>query len=319
MTEPPDSGRLGSETASIAHGELYGAVPLCMAAGIAVLAVPGCTGSTGRVAHSELRDLSNREQVIVDRGTEILVQRCMERKGFRYWTEPVASAAARAGQGYVLHDVGWARKYGYGTRLDAEVVRAGFHDRNDAYARTLAKPDLVRYNTALEGTPSRGMVTVHLPTGGTVMTTRDGCQAEAESRLYGDAAKWFRARKIAENVTGLYAPDILKDKRFKAALRKWAACMRRAGHPYSSPSEIRRELPLLTKHRSPADAHATEVRTAVAEAECANSTPLYRTARALEAEYRNRKLGRYRDDITTYQRMNLTALDRAKPLVSTAR
>jgi hypothetical protein len=42
--------------------------------------------------------------------------------------------------------------------------------------------------------------------------------------------------------------------------------------------------------------------------------PLLRPAHALEDEYRAKKLKPHREDIATYQRMNLTALARARTI-----
>lgn len=260
------------------------------------------------------RDLTYAEQATVERGEEILVKKCMEEKGFPYWTGPVASVADRQGNGYVLTDVAWAKKHGYGRELDERAERARRGDRNTAYARTLGKRDLVRYNTALDGTPSHGVVKVDLPLGGTVWTPRDGCRATAMKELYGDLPAWFRAKKTAQSLTALYAPQIVADARFKRAVKAWAACMREAGHPYGTPPEIREKRSAITERTSPDAARATEVRLAVAEATCANSTPLARTARTLEHRLRSEKLRPYRDDIAAFQRMSLTALARAEAL-----
>lgn len=293
-------------------------VSLCAAVAVAL---PGCASPADRQPAQRtpadpggLRDLTYAEQVTVERGEEVLVERCMEKKGFPYWTGPVAGVADRQGNGYVLTDVAWARKYGYGRELDERAERMRREDRNTAYARTLNERDLVRYNTALDGTPSNGVVEVDLPLGGTVWTTRDGCRATAMKELYGDLPAWFRAKKTAQSLTALYAPEIVADARFKRAVRAWAACMREAGHPYGTPPEIREKRAAITEGMSPDAARATEVRLAVAEATCANSTPLARTARTLEHRLRSEKLGPYRDDIAAFRRMNLTALARAEAL-----
>jgi hypothetical protein len=109
-------------------------------------------------------------------------------------------------------------------------------------------------------------------------------------------------------------PDLVEDKRFTHAVEQWSTCMRRAGHDYADPPAIRRELPSLTKGLSSEKSYAVEVGLAVAEATCATGTPLADTARALDTEYRDKKLGRYATDITTYRRMALAALARAKDI-----
>ncbi|MFI1952496.1 hypothetical protein ACH437_11680 [Streptomyces xinghaiensis] len=271
-----------------------------------------------RAAGTMPRELTPAEQAVVERGEERLIESCMREKGFRYWAGRVAGAAERQGHGYVLHDVDWAERHGYGGRFAAEAEKARLADRNTAYARSLPRAELIRYNTALDGTPEQGVVSVELPAGGTVQTVRGGCLETAAERLYGDFPAWFRAKKTATGVAPLYTPGILADERFRRALRAWASCMREAGHPYAGPPEIREKLPALTRGMDAAEAHAAEVELAVAEATCATGTPLYRTARALDREYRAEKLGRYRDEIAAHRRMGLTALKRARALPGAA-
>lgn len=292
-----------------------------VAVAVTTAALSGCAASAGRPATygrpadvGKLRDLTYAEQVTVERGEDLLVKRCMNKQGFRYWIGPIASVADRQGQGYVLTDVAWARAHGYGRKLQERAERERLGDRNIAYARSLPKRDLVRYSNALDGKLSGGVVKVRLPTGGTVWTARGGCRAKAMTDLYGDFPTWFRVKKTAQSLTALYAPDILADARFKRALKAWSACMGKAGHPYADPQEIRRKLPALTKGASPKAAQDTETALAVAEATCADSTPLAATARTVERELRRVKLRPYRDDIATFQRMNLTALARARAL-----
>ncbi|MEU2898912.1 hypothetical protein ACWC4E_24540 [Streptomyces sp. NPDC001273] len=297
--------------------------PLCaVLAAVTAVVAAGCSPAADgpqadgpqAAAPGKQRDLTYAEQITVERGEEILVGTCMRKHGFRYWTGLIASVADRQGHGYVLTDVAWAKRYGYGRELRERAERARLAHRNTAYARKLTERDLVRYNEALDGTLDKGVVKVELPTGGTVWTPRDGCRAAAMKELYGDLPTWFRAKKTAQSLTALYAPDIVADPRFTRAVHAWAACMREAGHPYATPREIREKRPLITKGMNRDSARATEVRLAVAEATCATGTPLARTARTLERRLRSEKLRPYRDDIATFRRMSLTALARARDL-----
>lgn len=288
----------------------------------------GCTSSVDdgpRDAHPEQdsvhrslkgheRDLTDAEEVLVEHAESILVKKCMEGEGFRYWVAPMAGVAERQGNGYVLDDVNWARAYGYGGEFEKKAERARLADPNAAYANALPKADLVRYTKTLDGDLSKGELSVDLPSGGTVSTTSTGCLAEAKGKLYGDTASWFRVNKIATSLTPLYVPHLVKDQRFVKAVEAWSRCMRKAGHAYASPGEIREERHALTQGMSAARAHAAEVQLAVTEATCAVKTSLGKTARALEREYRAKKLQRYSEDIAAYQRMRLAALARAESI-----
>ncbi|MCH0543283.1 hypothetical protein I3F58_27780 [Streptomyces sp. MUM 203J] len=257
------------------------------------------------------RELDDSERILLQRAEQTLVKRCMEKAGFTYWVGPLPTVDDLKGGGYVLTDVEWARKHGYGSRLDEKAQAAQRNDRNHAYANALPRQEYVRYSRTLEGGPSSKMLTVELPTGDIIRTPRESCLADAKGRLYGDFATWFRAEKIATNVNSLYVAHLIGDKRFVSALADWSTCMREAGHDYEDPTEVRERLPGLTEDMTNEKAFAAEVQLAVAEATCATETPLADTARALESEYRAKKLGPYREDIATHRRMSHAALSRA--------
>jgi hypothetical protein len=301
----------------------------CTATVIVTLAAAGCTTNTsgqsdaarpwpGTVAEgavNPVRELTDAEVILIERAEQLLVGACVEKAGFKYWPVPVTSVEERRSRGYVLSDVAWARKYGYGGQLEKKAEKIRRSDPNNAYANSLPEAERIRYSTTVDGDPSKGMLSVELPAGGTVQTPRDGCWADTRERLYGDRATWFRVKKIATSLTPLYVPDLVKDKRLVNAVEAWARCMRAAGHDYADPNEISDKRYVLTEGLSPAQAHATEVELAVAEATCAVKTSLARTARSLEREYRTQKTRRYSDDIAQYQRMRLTALARAKEVI----
>ncbi|HWU06016.1 MAG TPA: hypothetical protein VN520_06420 [Streptomyces sp.] len=273
-------------------------------------------GTAALSSTSQGRELTEAESILIEHAEHILVAKCMEKEGFPYSVAPMANAAERRGGGFVLSDIDWARTHGYGGRLDKKAEQARLSDPNNAYANSLPEAERIRYSRTLDGDPSHGMLSVELPAGGTVETPRSGCWADTREQLYGDAATWFRARKTATSLTPLYVPDLVKDKRLVKAVEAWSRCMREAGHAYAGPDEIREKLHALTQGLSPAQAHATEVDLAVAEATCAVETSLATTARSLEREYRRTELRRYSDAVATYQRMRLAALSRAEDVIA---
>lgn len=293
----------------------------CVAAAVAV-AVVGCTAAAGleppesRLAGKEdvavARELTDAEQVQVDQALELLVRDCMKAEGFRYQPVPVASVEERQGSGYVLDDVAWAREHGYGLELEGRGAEIQQSDPNHAYVNELPEAERIRWSTALDGDPSGGMLTAELPAGGSVQTPRDSCFAQAKDELYGDFAAWFQAEKVATNLVGLYAPDILADRRFAAELDAWSDCMSRRGHDYPDPPAIRDDLHRLLEGLSDVRARAVEKELAVVEATCAvRETALVSTALDLEDEYRGR-LDQYDDAIADYRRMQVLALENAE-------
>ncbi|GAA3771026.1 hypothetical protein ACFS5L_12610 [Streptomyces phyllanthi] len=303
-------------------------VSACAAALIVTFTAAGCTTSTSerpgpaqpqrdtaaKSSRSEGRELTDAERVLVQRAEQLLIKECMEGEGFKYWVGPLPTVDDLKGGGYVLTDADWAKRHGYGSRLEEKLQDAQRSDPNHAYANGLPQKERVRYGKTLEGGPSGGMLTAELPGGGTVQTPRHSCLSKAKEQLYGDFETWFRAEKTTTNLTDLYVPDLLEDKRFVSALKEWSACMREAGHGYADPPEIRAELPELTKGLSPDASHAVEVKLAVDEAVCATKTPLSATAHALDEKYRDELRATYGDAIATYEHMSLAALDRAEDI-----
>ncbi|AMW15065.1 hypothetical protein A4E84_39800 [Streptomyces qaidamensis] len=305
-------------------------VSACTAALIVISTAVGCTTGTdeqsgsaqpqrdtsAKSTRSQGRELTAAEEVLVRRAEQLLIKECMTDKGYPYRIGPLPTVDDLKGNGAFLTDVGWARRNGYGSRLQAKAQK--IDDPNGAYANALPREEGTRYTDALLGSPSSAMLTAELPAGGTVRTPRDSCLTEARGRLYGDFETWFRAEKTATNLTPLYAADLAKNRRFTDAVEQWSVCMRIAGHDYATPTKAREGLPKLTRGLNEQKAFAVEVRLAVAEATCAGQTHLTRTIRALEAEYREKLLDRYGDAVATHQRMNLDALARAEKITGSA-
>jgi hypothetical protein len=296
------------------------AATVAAAALIAIAGITGCGRNTtperdGAPPGDHSRQLTATEEVLIERAEQLLVKKCMERAGFRYWVTPVEDAESRKGASFVLDDIGWAKKHGYGGRFKRQAEETRRNGPNGAYAEALPQHERLRYREVLDGTPSQGMLSAALPGGGSVMTPRRSCHVEAKSRLYGDFETWFRVEKTATHLTPLYVPDLSRDRRFTSALRAWSSCMRDKGMHYADPFEIREKIGPLTEALSDASAHAVEVKIAVAEAECADRSSLAETARTLETEYRASHTRRYRADVAAFQRLRLTALQRAKDVV----
>ncbi|MER5892511.1 hypothetical protein [Streptomyces sp. NPDC001876] len=268
-------------------------------------------GDTVAISDSELRDLTVPEEMEIEYAEYALVKECMENKGFKYWTGPVASVAARRAGRYVNDDVAWAKKYGYGRIFDEAAEKDRREHPNVRFPNALPRKDRIRYNTALNGDYD-DVLRVDLPAGGTIETPREGCWAGARTRLYGDLEAWFKAKKTVTSLTPLYVPDILADERLKRAVSAWSHCMGEAGRPSSSPDELREKRIALTADMNSRDAGEFEAELAVAEATCAVKTSLGKISRDLEREYLATTLKKYGKENAAYQRMRLTALSRAR-------
>ncbi|MDO0932592.1 hypothetical protein QQY66_13125 [Streptomyces sp. DG2A-72] len=301
---------------------------LVSAAFIACLLV-GCTAESGNpedrerpqkgeavgVAGNQVRDLTVAEEVEVDRAEERLVEKCMERQGHPYWPAPVAGIAERKAGAYVVDDVDWARRYGYGRTFDIAAAEARRSHPSVTYPNSLPEQERIRYSRALDG-DFDDVISAELPAGGATRTPREGCYAEARERLYGDYPTWFRVKKTVTGLTPLYVPRILRDERLVTAVKAWSRCMNESENPFRSPDEIRQKRDSLVEGMNASQAQSAEVKLAVAEAECARRTSLGETARSLEGEYRDKTLRDYPEEFATYRQMRMSALSRARNLES---
>ncbi|MGW0732765.1 hypothetical protein [Streptomyces sp. NPDC002851] len=277
------------------------------------------TGRTRLADLTELTELTDAQQATVDRAQERLIKQCMAGRGFWYGEARQLTGDELKTPGYVLDDPRWARKHGYGGRIQRAMDRERHADPNVAYYRKLSRERQLRWSDALYGGPGAGTVEARLPGGGTVSTATEGCNAEALRELYGDLKTWFPAEKTAAGLRALYEPRIKRDKRFVAAVHSWARCMRDKGHRYRGPAALRDQLPTLTRGLSDGRAHAVEVGLAVDEAACARSSGLARTARDLEDRFRGELAeGRYREQVGTHLRLQHRALAKAEDVLGTS-
>lgn len=243
------------------------------------------------------------------------MQRCMARHGFRYRPSPPATGDELLDFPYVVDDLDWARKHGYGGDLLRKAKQQRTSDPNAVYARGLSPKRRDAFTTTLYGSSTKA-VEVTVPSGGAIRQSRTGCLADAQGRLYGDFREWFRVNALAKNLPDR-GGELRRSPDFRAAVERWSACMRGLGHPYRSPAHIQRALGSLTKGASPRRVDAIEVRLATAEARCARSTPLSGTVHRLTNELTLPDRQQYDAEIKTRDRMRLAALQRAKEMSGT--
>jgi hypothetical protein len=308
---------MGNAVGNRASAVVLGSVLLAMTAACGAGAKDGEHGEHGGAAGSgRFKPLSDTQLGRLDRAEQLLIQRCMAGQGLKYWPGREASADELKNVGFVLDDVRWASRHGYGGDLDRKAERERRDDPNSAYLEQLSDTERARWERALFGAQDSRTITVRLPTGNHAGTILGGCTATTREQLYGDLEDWFRASKTAENLVPLYVDDLTQDKRFTGAVDRWSRCMRGKGLPYDSPGKIRDRLPELNERLSPERAHAAEVRLAVAEATCARSSSLADTARSLEREYRDKAIGtKYRAEVDTYLRLQHKAIATANRVI----
>nr|WSY49315.1 hypothetical protein OG999_03545 [Streptomyces sp. NBC_00886] len=237
---------------------------------------PGATGtSTPRAARSTAQTLRLAEQ--------LLIKECMEKEGHKYWVEPPRLDDVSIRFPYVVDDPAWARAHGYGTDLRREREAEVRSDPNQQYFHSVPAKARAALVSDLNGAQPQGL-SARLPNGVQVSHSDQGCEATAERQLYGDLQAWFRATRVTDSLAGMRVGLVTNDKRYKAAVKPWARCMRERTYTYADPARARAAA---TLPETPWP-HAEEVRLASAEAACAASRGLSSVAESLDSEYRDR-------------------------------
>ncbi|WP_405515767.1 hypothetical protein [Streptomyces canus] len=293
---------------------------LLLTAALLAATITGCadgTTSSQAAAHGSGsgtgRHVSDDPEQTLHLAEQLLIKKCMEKRGYEYWVEdrPAADGASRFP--YVVDDPAWAARHGYGTDLYRERQREALRDPNQRYYRSMPADRAPELVSALNGPQAQGL-SARLPNGIQVTHSDRGCVAEAERTLYKDLPAWFRATRVTDSLGGMRVTMVLTDKRYRAAVKPWARCMKAKGHPYPTPAEARAAATRPDKEWP----HAEEVRLASAEAACAGpgSGDLAAVAKSLDTAYRAELRRRYPGPTSDLDRLRREALPRARSIVA---
>ncbi|MDX3509297.1 DUF2169 domain-containing protein [Streptomyces caniscabiei] len=297
---------------------------LCAVVAATAVATTGCAGGDGagrtpKEPGPRPRALTWQQEVRVGDAEQRLTARCMKRHGFTYWEDRRLTLEESRPVRYVQDDVAWARAYGYGSRIEAENEKTRASNPIGTYRQNLTPSRRAAFDLALDGGDDVRMLTAPLPGGsGEIRKRLGGCTEEAEQKLYGDPAEWFRTSKVATGLSALYGEDLMKDRRLTTALGAWSRCMTKAGLPYDDPRAAREAVRANTARlgeKRADEAFATERKTAVADATCARETSLRAVASARETYYEDRLRDRFGKDLDTYRTLAQQAYDRAVRIV----
>ncbi|WP_198541958.1 hypothetical protein [Parafrankia colletiae] len=272
---------------------------------VAVLATVSCGSPAPRQAAGT--PLTEPEKELLHEAEQMLTRSCMEDHGFEMWSVPRRPLPEDRDFPYVIDDIEWASQHGYGSDIDAERRRLRAADPNRQYFESLPPADQERALETLNGRQSAARLEVRTPDGVTMGRISDGCTSQAQQEIYGDLAAWFRATSVTDSLAALWRADVTGDGRFQSAVRRWSSCMKARGFDYLTPGGAREAF-----LRPPQSAdRPQEVRTAVAEAECAHSTGMSTDLHRLEEQYRVQRTGQHQTDVDTRARLEREALPRA--------
>ncbi|WP_327087890.1 hypothetical protein OIE66_37095 [Nonomuraea sp. NBC_01738] len=288
-------------------------------AAVVVAMLAGAVACGGAADTTPPEEITPADELVLSRAEALLVRDCMRAEGFEYWVRPPGDQDGLLPVGFVLDDVEWARRNGYGTEARNAAVEARKTSQNARYVNGLPAARRTAYDLALSGGPGNEVLSVKLPDGRTINNSLGGCSASGIERLYGDRATWFRLDRLAMNITPMVMRHLVKDARYTAGVTGWSACMRERGHDFAAPPEAHMAVAGLVAGMEPERARATEVKLAVDEATCARKTGLRATMRTLGREYRPRIGARYVADLDAYDRLRSAALRRAREIIRTQR
>ncbi|MFJ5999915.1 hypothetical protein [Streptomyces sp. NPDC092370] len=298
-------------------------VSICATVAATAAVTTGCAGGgddddRAQKPRSRPAALTWQQELRVADAQQRLTKQCMNRRGFTFWEDRGLTLDESRPVRFVQDDVAWARTHGYGGRIETKGQALRARNPVGTYRQSLSADRRAAFDAALDGGADTRVLTVTLPGGGEIRKRLGGCMEEAERRLYGDPAAWFRTGKVVTSLNALYGEQLMRDRQLSSAVRSWSRCMKRAGQPYRDPQAARDAARVNTGRLGPTrsdEAFAAERRIAVADATCARHTSLRAVVTARETYYLDRLRDRYGKDIDTYRHLGRQAYDRAVRIV----
>jgi hypothetical protein len=253
------------------------------------------------------KPVTARQAALLEWAENVLTSACMRRAGFSTWI-PQRTAPQLPDFQYVVDDVVWARKHGYGLDVIQQIDRYRQTDPNRRYTMRLPPARRHEYVAALNGRAPTGL-RVELPNGSTVSASDQSCTSQAARSLYGDLQAWFTSSRISRFLPRIVYGEVVKDERYRTALAEWSSCVRRLGLNYQTPEALRAAA------LKPPSSRPKEIRYATIEAVCANQTSFAGAIRLLDQAASARVDRRYHKEVTAYRNLQRAALQRAATLL----
>ncbi|MFE0349489.1 hypothetical protein [Streptomyces griseoluteus] len=283
---------------------------IAAAAIVTVVGAVGLANARPETSTPQPRALGEAQKDRLHEAEEVLTRACMASHGFKTWVVPRRPLPEDRDFPYVIDDLRWASKHGYGSDLSAQREKIRASDPNRRYFVGLTSSEQERALDALHGKKSAKRLTVRDPAGMTVGRVDDGCIAQAQRELYGDLETWFRVTTVTDAIAPLRSRMTASNLEFTRSVEDWSTCMRARGFRYATPQETR-----ATFNAERGVDRKKEIRTAVTEARCARSTALSRTVHRLDERYGKRLRHRYEKEVRTRLTLENEALARARTIV----
>jgi len=191
--------------------------------------------------------MTHRQLVEAVEQVEQLISKCMRDQGFEYYavdynTIHAGMKADKSMPG--LNEEEFINRYGFGVATlytgqppqlatGYSPAKVGLGERNVQLYRSLSQADQVAYNRALFGDSPGATLSVALETEN--LSQCGGCTRKAIEQV-------FKPDQLKASYYNPQNAVINNDPRMKAALRKYAAEMKKAGFDYTHPDEIEPDI-----------------------------------------------------------------------------
>jgi hypothetical protein len=265
--------------------------------------------TSGRQSHvSAAEPVSLHQTYLLIKAEQLLIGDCMVGQGFRYWPVPAGVAYPVPQLTAVVSSISWAERNGLG----GDPTEAANSQTNERYVSSLSPSRRTDYANTLVGSETDPAVSVALPSGGVLGHSARGCQAAADSKLYGDYQEWFRVSSVAEDLPLVWQLMVLNNSKYQLRIAAWSGCMRASGYRYSDPTQA------AAAFRRPSSVRpsALEVRVGVAEAKCADTTGLTALTDDLDRAFSAEVDHKYESLLAADWRLQRHALTKIRRLLS---
>jgi hypothetical protein len=247
--------------------------------------------------------LSNQDLATIRNASNVLIQRCMESKGFTYpVTVTPAGAPPPVSEPYGLVSAADAASYGYSQPGSAGTGSASTGSGPAAGSKLPNLTELEQkhgqaYIAALFGTTS----------GETGTTSANAC-INANKALFSHGPQASSDLNLVGELTTQSEQLTESDKRVSQVERAWSLCMKSDGFDFATPMAA-------AAAAWPATPDSTEIATAIADVRCKSKTNLPGVWLAVEAAYQRRLISSNESQLAELRIELRAEIDRAASLL----
>jgi hypothetical protein len=241
----------------------------------------------------------------LDTAEDRLVRRCMTRHGFS--VDTVVARIDREMPRPFGDDVGKARREGFRV-----AERLADPSRSEAEYLRLTDADAARWQTAMQGPPTAGRVTVRTIDGYAVTETTSGCVGQARAEIYGSVVEGIALQQLRDNTIPKVLESSADDPTVTVALSEWSRCMAGRGHrAFGHRNDARASAERYYDRYDRAAAGAREREVAVDDAECDGAAGYTRVRLAAEDAALAEFMSRHEDAVIRLLRTHRQSVDRS--------